>query len=606
MHKKIAYLFICLFCCTGIVAQQSRANRLVKNITISLNLLKNDTTNSMSISCSKNIQKFYGIISPQNKSKLNPQTVKQLIKSSSEFADGIHKQNCKNKELNSLVDSTKQLIIELKKLFPDSTISETSSTDISKNENLNEKLHVDSLGITKDSTGNFEAIVFLNTSNAAKIKNYFNNLNDSNFRVKQDQNTLIIQLQRDKSADSISKINLPPNPDTAVLNEMNFENRLILGIVTISFFLILIMLNLYVKTSKNSKSTLKIVSGLSKELKTNQPMEEIKNEPQPAAPVSSVINEQLYPTQKKDIELAGPILNTKEDAYFICEVMITAGPRKRKTGGDSINDIDLGEDVCGFISNTNEVFVWLLDGTSDDDALRNPIDKREYFSARLLAQSIGDRLRNRFTEKQDESLCTMIENTINEVKADWLKIIEHLPEEEKKNLKTKIDKKNFPHCSTTALLAYLQKNGNLSAYRVGDSKMLLFTRKAGNEQCYVETSLTENNENGVDRIFFRLEYEDQNFRIVSNNDRTVNGEYKIVYDITENKNIDTIICFSDGIGIETEQLLKQEYKNDPVKAKREIMYQVQGTRDDKSICFIELREKAGRIFTKDETEVQTG
>src|SRR6185437_14036172 len=109
----------------------------------------------------------------------------------------------------------------------------------------------------------------------------------------------------------------------------------------------------------------------------------------------------------------------------------------------------------------------------------------------------------------------------------------------------KIGNKNFPHCSTTALVACLQKNGDLTAYRVGDSKMLLFGASSANERNCVETPLKENHEKGVDRIFFRLEYEDPIFKIVSNNDRTVNGQYKIVYDITENKNIDTIICFSD-------------------------------------------------------------
>ena len=114
--------------------------------------------------------------------------------------------------------------------------------------------------------------------------------------------------------------------------------------------------------------------------------------------------------------------------------------------------------------------------------------------------------------------------------------------------------------------------------------MFLFSNASKNELVFVETTLMGKSEKGADRIFFRLQLDaDQNFEIVSN---------KPEFDIVKENNIHTMISFSDGIGMATELLLKEQYINDPSKIKQEIIYQLQGTGDDKSICFIE-RKAAG-------------
>ena len=84
-------------------------------------------------------------------------------------------------------------------------------------------------------------------------------------------------------------------------------------------------------------------------------------------------------------------------------------------------------------------------------------------------------------------------------------------------------------------------------------------------------------------VFFNLDVNDSSeFSIRTNHLR---------FQTIAEDNIKTIILFSDGIGANTEQLLKEEYKNDPDKAKKDISYHLQGTGDDKSICFIERKER---------------
>jgi hypothetical protein len=62
------------------------------------------------------------------------------------------------------------------------------------------------------------------------------------------------------------------------------------------------------------------------------------------------------------------------------------------------------------------------------------------------------------------------------------------------------------------------------------------------------------------------------------------------HEVINEKNISTAISFSDGVSIDTELLLKEEYKKNPQLIRKEIIYQLQSTGDDKSICFIEIKE----------------
>jgi hypothetical protein len=48
--------------------------------------------------------------------------------------------------------------------------------------------------------------------------------------------------------------------------------------------------------------------------------------------------------------------------------------------------------------------------------------------------------------------------------------------------------------------------------------------------------------------------------------------------------------FSDGIGAATENLLKENYAGNPEAAREALAYEIQGTADDKTICFIEIKK----------------
>ncbi|TDH27268.1 hypothetical protein EXU57_06670 [Segetibacter sp. 3557_3] len=268
-------------------------------------------------------------------------------------------------------------------------------------------------------------------------------------------------------------------------------------------------------------------------------------------------------------------------SYFTCEVLMTAGPRK-KFMDDPGSDIDLGEDVCGFISTSSEILSWLFDGTSDLHCLKNPASNREYFSSRLLAQCLSNTLKRAYLQQPATSLDELVASAILKVRDDWREVLNGLPEEEKDLLTSNINNKNFPECAATIMAARFSLDGSLSVYRSGDSKMLLF-ESAGNSINHLDTSLASKNPDSNDRIFFRMVLDAE-------------GELDIVsnqpdYEVVNQEGIGTIICMSDGVGLSTEMLLKEDYDRDPQKVRDEIIYQSQGTRDDKVICFIELNRR---------------
>jgi hypothetical protein len=281
---------------------------------------------------------------------------------------------------------------------------------------------------------------------------------------------------------------------------------------------------------------------------------------------------------------------------FICEIMMTAGPRK-KFMNEHDADKDLGEDVCGCVIHGDRLGLWLLDGTSDQHCLIDPLAGREYFSSRLLAQYIGDRLRMELTTAggYGHPLDRVIQEAIEGVRMAWVGVLRQLPEAEIRLLETNIRDRNFPECSSTLLMARLSLDGELAAFRSGDSKMLLFRdpvrRQNGQNQngqniadrlIPLSNSFTSKNPEANDRIFFRIVLDK-------------NGELDILcnkpaYEIMVQEKISNLIAFSDGIGATTEGALQEEYFQDPDSVRRRIITHSQGTADDKSICFIGIKD----------------
>jgi hypothetical protein len=283
-----------------------------------------------------------------------------------------------------------------------------------------------------------------------------------------------------------------------------------------------------------------------------------------------------YADEIEQLKSKQPIqpVKTPSGKYFITEIMLTAGPRKKMNV-----DRDLGEDVSGIVMNYSEALIWLMDGSSDFfDPLLNPETKREYFSSRLLAQSLARKLRHLVTSEISASIELVFGKIINEVKEEWLSAINSLPDTEKTILRKNLMDGIQPDCAATVLIARLTIGGDLKVYRTGDSKLLSFIMEDGHLK--VDTTLSGKN-NVIGPVSFLLGLNQNNFDIII---RQSNPE------ITERNHIHSVIGYSDGIGKASEKTLIKDYPVDPEKARTEIISQLQGTGDDKSLFIVDIRE----------------
>jgi hypothetical protein len=100
----------------------------------------------------------------------------------------------------------------------------------------------------------------------------------------------------------------------------------------------------------------------------------------------------------------------------------------------------------------------------------------------------------------------------------------------------------------------------------------------------VTGSFATKNPESNDRIFFRIVIDPGGALDILCN--------KPVYECIREEEINSLILFSDGIGSLTDQALQQDYPEDPDRVRGRIISQSQGTADDKSICFIRIKENS--------------
>ena len=588
MQNKISYSLFILICTLSIQAQQlNPVDRLLASVRNLTTIIIRDTT--VSIVCKKNIKEFSKVISVKNKKLITENYPLKLINSTQLFiisTDDISRDQCKTKQIYKLIDSAKLLLVELDKFNIKSNVVKIK---LSRTDAKGWGFNMDSASGSirqldiKDSMGYILVLLYAKDDNDIKIITDNANSHDSNLKVIQYQNQLVgIQLPRKDSLVKMVNIQAIKSTVDTKLNKLQSQNNSLFILVSVLFFLTLAtIIFCYTALKKLNKASVKSVEILS-HLQTKKIMDEIKNNENLILPVDVIKPSDLVKVEVMEQSTIIPAIFSTEESYFICETMMTAGPRK-KPMSDPDSDKDLGEDVCGFVSTTKEIFIWLLDGTSDDDTWKDPATKKEYFSSRLLAQCIGDKLRNGFIANPSTPPVTLLQDAIVVIKKNWLQIIGQLPTQELQLLKKRIESKMSPICSTTALIGHLRNNGDFKACRIGDSQMFLFN--GDKEQLsFIETTLMGKSEKSVLRIFFRLQFDnDNNFEIVSNN---------LDFDIVEETNIQALISFSDGIGQETELIIKEQYSQNPNKIKQEIIYQLQGTGDDKTICFIERKIRA--------------
>lgn len=609
MLTKLAYLFV--ICCLSTVNLFSQPSVQAKQELIHfLQPFKNNIKlidRNLSEPCARDFRKKFR---KADTTALNTKTTQQLLKTAKELIKSYKNPagSCSNNTTNKIDTLTQILIGKLKtsiQQIEGSLQVKMVQLTIHVISEDNKPLHPTITIVSVDSINNVSPVLAnsKDTTNfiydsIASNENYLVTVKDSAYETYSEKfkilgdSTKIIKLKRLMTSGGEAGKASASNEVTPVEESRmkRFINNYAFLFIFISALLLLVLLAtiLYaiklMKSHRRSRKEYQLhqetISQLQEEIKSKDAIiENISNN-------TSIGEASSEPIEKEPLE-ALPEQQTTLDIkeimpHFICEIMMTAGPRK-KFMSEPDADKDLGEDVCGFVAGKNNVLFWVLDGTSDLHCLKNPGDNREYFSSRLLAQFLAQKFRNSFTEKFEEGFDEVVAKCIEEVKQEFLERINDLPDDEKFFLKKYIENKNFPECATTLLIACLSLPGDFISYRSGDSKMLLFRALAQNEFEMVETPLSEKNEQSNDRLFFRLML-------------TENGKFDIYCnkpdrEIIREKNIHSAISFSDGIGINTELLLKEEYKKNPQLVRNEIIYQVQSTGDDKSICFIEIKEE---------------
>ncbi|MBE7169612.1 MAG: hypothetical protein INR73_03435 [Williamsia sp.] len=420
---------------------------------------------------------------------------------------------------------------------------------------------------------------------------YLNRIRDSSHIVDAEllanNDGLLIKFNEpgNKPADRVATVPVQPQPETGRAPSKNSTVLLYM----IAGLCLLVGIGSYFK-SRSLLNQAKATGGLAAtpgpdnmlppgQAKPEQPLsgKQQENTPEQFAPYQPAPKEEAAASPGLHVSMP-PMMPSKK--HFFAEIMTTAGPRKKYVSEPGA-DKDLGEDVCGFVADDKDLLIYLLDGTSDLHCLRNPDNGQEYFSSRLLAQSVANQLRLAFKPGSYGAFDAVMTRSIQQVKQDWVGTINKLPAAEQARIRKTIEGKSFPECSTTLLASHLTVNGKLTAYRSGDSKMLLFSRPAENKMVFEETTLARKNEQSNDRLFFRLVLnKEKEFDIQFNNPN---------YEIIQKENIHTAIAYSDGIGPATEQLLQQRYAANWEEIRKDIIYQIQGTADDKAICFITIR-----------------
>ena len=112
--------------------------------------------------------------------------------------------------------------------------------------------------------------------------------------------------------------------------------------------------------------------------------------------------------------------------------------------------------------------------------------------------------------------------------------------------------------------------------------MVLYTH-ANRKLKILNTTLASKNDNSNDRLFFRLVLNPQGELDIQHNTPK--------YEIVKQANVQSIIAFTDGIGLESEALLNKPGAKSFTDLREEVVYHLQGTADDKAICFIQIKSE---------------
>lgn len=257
--------------------------------------------------------------------------------------------------------------------------------------------------------------------------------------------------------------------------------------------------------------------------------------------------------------------------YFFIETMVTAGPRKNFNENAKDSDFGLGEDVAGTLVMRDKVYFWVLDGTSDSPILKKNDDKEEYFSSRLLAQTIAWELQFACTANKARKSIEILKEAIENTQVDLKTNIEELSDKDKEGLIQKLKIQNNIMCSTTVIFGSLDINGKLDVSRIGDSRIV--------------TKPAHKQEDKTGRAFAILINNGDFFEVAFNPFEDTKCQ------IIEMEGVETVIAMSDGISKLSEKWLNAIPKLNlsDINIRRTIAQTQQLTCDDKSMCIIQIR-----------------
>lgn len=299
---------------------------------------------------------------------------------------------------------------------------------------------------------------------------------------------------------------------------------------------------------------------------------ELERQKKTGLPGSDALNKQPELKFMRDLPVSGK--------YFFGEAMVTAGPRKNFDKDAKDGDYGLGEDVAGLILAKDKAFFWVLDGTSDADSLAKPLFKsdsreEEYFSSRLLAQTIGWNLQLLINGRLPEQFnaTTMLQQAIKDTEQLWVENIAALDEDSRNALQAYLaDRNGIAQCSTTAVFGVLSIDGQLDLCRIGDTKIIAHP-----------SDNNFNKSNG--RQFVTLQGDAEQVKVVFNQFHDVRSQS------IQLSGIKNVFIMTDGISTQMENWLKGIENIDfSEKNIRQVFTQFkQKTYDDKAMCIIQIK-----------------
>jgi|GEM_PF-4525007 len=263
--------------------------------------------------------------------------------------------------------------------------------------------------------------------------------------------------------------------------------------------------------------------------------------------------------------------------YFISEIMLSAGPRKRFINAPTEADTDLGEDVAGLVQKGDYLFFWVLDGASNSSIIRTN-SGADLFSSRHLAHSIGmhcGRICRNISEVGPLDSQSIAQQAIKNTALEWEEHFSSLEEQDKLQIESKLENGNQT-CSTTMIFGTLHKDGTLNAIKIGDSVLLAFDH---------ESQISNSKKGETSRVkktslFFRLDADTK--KIQYNNP---------MKELTELHGVQMLIGATDGVGKSTLALLKTHLPKNEEELRQAISFLPQKTEDDKCLLIVRLNER---------------